>query len=373
MTFFSFIIKDIARRKIRFALTFLGIAIGVATCVVMLGLSESIRDAFQNAYLKRDIDIVAFQKDQIYIFSSKVDASMSAQLRKYSEIRDATGVLVDFVGYQNHYLPIYGWELDSPLFRKIVISQGRMPQAGKNEVILGDVFAANATEKVGDTLEIKGVDFDIVGVYKSESTFEKSALVVPLESLQALDERNKNIVMGINITLNAPYRNKKAVDGVTAKIAQRFPELTVQPADLFITERAKQSLMGDKLANLVALITLIAVILGLANTMLTSIFEKKKLIGLLLVIGWETADLLKVLLAESLFIILSAGMAGIVLGIYATDLMFKTMDVTILMPTLGNGFLIKIFLSIFLAGIVSAIIPLWMISKLNPIETVKNG
>ena len=53
--------------------------------------------------------------------------------------------------------------------------------------------------------------------------------------------------------------------------------------------------------------------------------------------------------------------------------MFKAMEVTILMPTLGSAFLIKIFLSIFLAGIVSAIIPLWVISRLNPIETVKNG
>lgn len=171
MTFFTFIIKDIARRKIRFALTFLGIAIGVATSVVMLGLSESIRDAFKNAYLKRDIDIVAFQKDQIYIFSSKVDASLSSQLKSFPEVLNATGVLVDFVGYQNHYLPVYGWELDSPLFKKIAIIQGRTPQTGKNEVMLGDVFAANASEKVGDTLEIKGVGFDIVGVYRSESTF----------------------------------------------------------------------------------------------------------------------------------------------------------------------------------------------------------
>jgi putative ABC transport system permease protein len=373
MTFFTFIIKDIARRKIRFALTFLGIAIGVATSVVMLGLSETIRDSFKNAYLKRDIDIVAFQKDQIYIFSSKVDASLSAQLRSFPEVLNATGVLVDFVGYQNHYLPVYGWELDSPLFGKIVMTQGRTPQAGKKEVMLGDVFAANCREKIGDTLEIKGVGFDIVGVYRSESTFEKSALIVPLESLQALDEKNKNTVMGINITLKNPYRNKLAIDSLAKKIAQRFPELTVQPTDLFIAERAKQNLLGDKLATLVAIITLIAVILGLANTMLTSIFEKKKLIGLLLVIGWETADLLKVLLAESLFIILSAGLAGTALGIYATDLMFKTMEVTLLLPTLGSGFLIKIFLSIFLAGIVSAIIPLWMISKLNPIETVKNG
>lgn len=373
MTFFAFIIKDIARRKIRFALTFLGIAIGVATCVVMLGLSETIRDAFQNAYLKRDIDIVAFQKDQIYIFSSKVDASISLKMRKFTEVRDATGVLVDFVPYQDHYLPVYGWELDSPLFGKIIITQGRIPQAGKNEVMLGDVLAMNAKEKIGDRLEIKGVDFNIVGVYRSESTFEKSALIMPLESLQALDEKNKNSVMGINITLKDAYRKKAVIDDLVKRMAQHFPELTVQPTDLFIADRAKQSLLGDKLANLVAVITLIAVILGLANTMLTSIFEKKKLIGLLLVIGWQTGDLLKVLLAESLFIILSAGLAGTVLGIYATDLLFKTMDVTILLPTLGSSFLIKIFLSILLAGVVSAIIPLWVISKLNPIETVKNG
>jgi len=373
MTFLTFIVKDIARRKIRFALTFLGIAIGVATCVVMLGLSETIRDAFQNAYLKRDIDIVAFQKDQRYIFSSKVDAAVAGQMRSFPEVRNATGVLVDFVAYGDHYLPVYGWKFDSPLFKKILITQGRIPQAGKNEVILGDVFAVNAREKVGDKLNIRGVDFDIVGVYNSESTFEKSALIVPLEALQALDEKNKNTVMGINITLKDAYRNKGVIDHLVQKMTRRFPELTIQPTDLFIADRAKQSLLGDKLANLVAVITLIAVILGLANTMLTSIFEKKKLIGLLLVIGWQTGDLLKVLLAESLFMIVSAGLAGAALGIYATEVIFETMDVTILMPTLGSGFLIKIFLAVFLAGVISAIIPLWVISKLNPIETVKNG
>ncbi|HPJ97657.1 MAG TPA: ABC transporter permease [Syntrophales bacterium] len=178
MTFLTFIVKDIARRKIRFALTFLGIAIGVATCVVMLGLSETIRDAFQNAYLKRDIDIVAFQKDQRYIFSSKVDAAVAGQMRSFPEVRNATGVLVDFVAYGDHYLPVYGWKFDSPLFKKILITQGRIPQAGKNEVILGDVFAANAGEQVEDRLNIKGVDFDIVGftvIFRSWSAFISSS------------------------------------------------------------------------------------------------------------------------------------------------------------------------------------------------------
>ena len=52
--------------------------------------------------------------------------------------------------------------------------------------MLGRVLALNLGKKVGDTLEVAGEPFQVVGVFESDSLFENGALIVPLAELQKM-------------------------------------------------------------------------------------------------------------------------------------------------------------------------------------------
>ena len=219
MNFASFLFKDIFRKKISLFLTLAGVAVGIASCVIVLGLTDSIKSSFVNVHEKRGIDIVVFEKDELSFASSRVDAAVEEGIRKMPGVKHATAMFLDFQRYKNAFLPLYGWEADSPLFVELTLTEGRFPGPGAGEEAGG-----------------------------------------------------------------------------------------------FVAEKSKQIVMGEKFAVMVAIVTIAAVALGLANTMMTSVFNKRKLIGMLMAVGWRKADVMKALFAESLFVAGAGGLAGSALG-----------------------------------------------------------
>lgn len=371
MNFFRFLIKDISARKIRTLVTVAGIAVGVSVCVIILGLSESIRRSFQNAHAGRDIDIIVFEKDEFSFLSSRVDASLVQELQTYPEVDAATGILMDFQKYGETYVPLYGWSTDGPLFDEIVISQGRKPVAGKNEVIVGDVFAANSQKGPGTFVPIRGERFDVVGTFQSRVPFEKSALIIPLDVFQRLDDDKQGVVMTINVILKDRFRNAGAVRTIVERIEASHSEVSAQDVDLFVSEKTKQIILGEKLSVMIAAITVVAVVLGLSNALITTAFERKKLMGVLIAIGWQKMDVFKAFLVESLLLSLAGGAVGTVFGFYATGHIFATMDVSVFMPDWNRLFVVKIVGIVVATALAAGIVPAWIIVNLNPVAVIK--
>lgn len=371
MTFPRFIFKGLFKKKLRLTLTLTGVAVGISICVIMLGLSNSIRSAFRKAYLDRDIDVVVFEKDQFDIMASRISDSMVKKMEEFPEVDCATGVLMEFFKYKTDYLPVYGWSLDSPQFPHLKITAGRMPVEGRNEIMIGDVFANYSGENIGRTLNVRGVDFEIVGVYKSRSSFEKSAIIMLLKKLQELSENGKDKLVGINITLKDKNRNQRDIDILVKKINHKYENLTAQQVDLFVEEKTKQIIMGEKVAWMVAAISMIAVVLGLTNTMITNVYEQRKLLGILIVVGWKKSDVLKLFFTESMIIVFTGSAIGLFLGMCGMNYIFDLMNISVFVPSLNDRLFIEVALLSVFTGIIATIAPLSVIINLNPVEVIK--
>jgi putative ABC transport system permease protein len=372
MTFLKFLIKDLMKRKLRLALTTGGVAVGIAACVIMLGLSESIRGSFKNAYSRRNVDIVVYQKDQFDLFSSKIPASLSGEFKKMAGVKDSTGVLVDIQRQGKSFLLVFGWDKNSPHFENIEIVKGTPPAPGEREVIIGSFLARRPDMEVGQSVSIRGKPFRITGVYNSESPFEKSAMIAPLDALQALDPGKSNIVTGINVMLEEPHRTEAGIARAVQDIEKLFPEVTAQNADVFIAEKTRQIVMGEKLALLIVIIIIAAVILGLANTMITAVFERRKLMGVLVAIGWQKKDVFHAVLLESLLITAAGGLLGAALGFYAMGRLFGVMDIALFMPVWDYALVTKVLALILLSGITAALISSWIIISIDPVEVIRS-
>jgi len=371
MNYFSFIVKELVRKKARGLFAILGMTIGVVTCIVMLGLSEGIRDSFSSAYLSRHIDIIVFEKDQYNLLSSRIDASISQELQKYPEIESATGILFDVIKYEKSYLPLHGWPIESRLFKDIKVI-GQKPRPHQYEVMLGEVLARTAAKSIGDSVTIKRKPFKVVGIFQSDIPIERSSMVIPLTTMQAMDKKLANSVVGINVTLAQEFKDDISLDNVIKKIEAQHETLSAQPADIFSEEKARMFLIGEKFATLVLIVTVIAVILGLVNTMTTSIFEKKKLIGLLLTLGWQKTDIIVSLFCQALFLSFVSGVLGIIIGFYATEYVYKVSMVNMFAVSWDYQFIINIIAVVMSAVIASVFMASWIVVNMNPLEVIKN-
>jgi len=365
-----FLFKDIFRKKLRAFLTIFGISIGVCVCIIMLGIGESIKHSFKDVYGKRQIDIVVQENDQLSILLSRLDAQVARQIRALGAVEDAGSVLLYIHQMNKAAVPVFGWEPDTFLFEGVELIQGRRPVAGKNEAMVGIVLK-RVLDKEGQTqIKIKDQIFDLVGVFKSSSPFEQSAIVMPLGGLQdAL--RQEGQASFINVKLKSAFRSDEAIEGVLKEMEIALPKVSAMRADAFVAEKTKFIVMGEQFSFLVSLITIIAVALGLANTMVTSSFEKKKFLSILLAIGWPKIAIAVLFICESLVVAFIGGALGILMGFKVTAYIFSMTSIQAFVPELSLVFILKIVVMLLTGALFAGLVPAWITLNSNPVEVIR--
>ena len=371
MNIVYFLIKDVFRKKLRALLTIFGIGIGVCVCIIMLGIGESIKHSFRDVYGKRKIDIVIQENDQPSILLSRVDADVARRIRANPAIEDAGSILLHIHNMKKAAVPVFGWEPGTFLFDAVELTQGRRPVAGKKEAMVG-VFLMKILSKEHQTqIKVKGQAFDIVGVFKSSSPFEQSAVVMPLEDLQAaLREEGK--ASFVNVKLKPAYRSEAGTEMAIKEIEGVLPLVAVMRADAFVAEKTKFIVMGEQFSLLVSIITIIAVALGLANTMITSSFEKKKFLSILLALGWPKVAIAILFVCESLIVALIGGTLGIFLGFKITAYIFSMTSIQAFVPELSLLFILKIVVMLLSGALFAGLVPAWITLNSNPVEVIRS-
>ena len=371
MNIIYFLVKDIFQKKARVFLTICGISIGICVCIIMLGIGESIKNSFKDVYGKRQIEIIVEEKEQLSILLSRVEASLAQGMQKIPAIEDVSSTLLYLHKFKGAAVPVFGWEPNSFLFDVVELVQGRRPVVGKKEVMVGEAFMKRLQKENEKQIEIKGVSFAVVGVFKSSSPFEQFAAVMPLSDLQiTIHEEGK--ASFINVRLKPQYRLEATMESTIKQIEGVSPLITAMRADAFIFEKTQFIVMGEKFSFLVSLITVIAVALGLANTMITSSFEKRKFFAILLALGWQKAEVGLLFLCESLIVALIGGSIGIFLGFKGTAYIFNMTSINAFVPTLGVVFIFKIIGIILVSAIFAAVVPTWITLNSNPVEIIRS-
>ena len=143
-------------------------------------------------------------------------------------------------------------------------------------------------------------------------------------------------------------------------------------ADTFISEKTKFIVVGEQFSFLVGLITVIAVALGLSNTMVTSSFEKRKFLAILLALGWQKIEIAMLFLCESLILVFIGGTLGILLGFKGTAYIFSNTSINAFVPVLSISFIFKIVGMILGSAIFAAIVPTWITLNSNPVEIIRS-
>ena len=264
-------------------------------------------------YESKGIDLVVVRAGISNQLSSTLDETASATGstgRRASPRSPAS--LMDTVGFEEANLAsvlVNGWEAGSLLFRGIRILEGRAlgPGDGRS-AMLGRVLALNLGKKVGDPLDVAGEPFQVIGIYESDSLFENGALIVPLADPPADDgprgagHRASSIAAeGLDRALG---RGAAAADrGGDLRASRRPRRATTSSGDMQIR-------LAKVMAWATTVVALVLGSVGMLNTMIMTVFERTREIGVLRALGWRRRRVLALILGEAL----ALGLAGAVLG-----------------------------------------------------------
>src|SRR3954467_10690833 len=100
MRFSTIIFRNMMRRGVRTALTVLGLGIGIAAVVALLGIAWGFERSFMKLYEAKSIDLVVVKAGVSDRLTSNLDVSLGDKIRKVHGVREVGGSLMDVVSFE---------------------------------------------------------------------------------------------------------------------------------------------------------------------------------------------------------------------------------------------------------------------------------
>lgn len=372
LSFAGFVLKNLLRRRLRTLLTISGIGMAVGAFVGLVGFSSAFQQQWMRIYSSSGTDISVIQGS---FLNTTLNESAAARLMQLPVVAQASPTiynLMDLTPEVNAL--IYGWKANAFQLDSLKILAGRRFREGQPEVMLGDLLAQDLNKKPGDTIDIQGTQFKVVAIYHGASTLEAAAVVMPLSQLQQLSGMEGK-VSTVDVRLRPAPAGESAeayLKRAQAEIQAALPGVRAVPA----AERASDN-QFVKLAQASAwgtsLLALLIGILGIANTMAMSVFERTREIGILRALGWRRWQVLAHIEFEALALGFAGGFLGIGLGWCALRaLAALPQTASFFTASLHWPLLAKAVGIAMLAGLVAGAIPSWRAGRLSPVDALRH-
>ena len=392
--------RALRRNKLRSALTALGIIIGVAAVIAMVGIGNG-------AKAQVEAQIASLGQNIILVFSGSTTSSGirtgwggagtlkiedAEAIRR--EVSGVTAVSEEVVsttqvaaGNQNWFTRIYGESADYLDIRQWPLADGApfTPQdvRSANKVcVIGRTTATQIygnDDPIGQVLRVKNVPFTITGVLtpkglSAQGVDQDDIVIMPYTSAM------KRVAGGTTLrNINVQVGDANQMDGAQKQIIDLLRQRhNIRPGrDDDFTVRSQQEIADAATATTNVMTGLLGAIagvsllvggIGIMNIMLVSVTERTREIGTRMAVGAHGRDILTQFLIEAISLSSVGGILGIIIGIAAA----KTIAITRHWPALiSPGSIVIAFLVSAAVGIFFGFYPARKAAALDPIEALR--
>ena len=393
---------SIKENRTRSFLTCLGIAIGIASIVLILSLTGSISSLIQNevADIGQDLIVVrpATTKDSMTSIVEELTSTNSfeksnlalSDAKTISEIEGVSAVAPvavasNTITYEDNAVAsatILGTTPDFNSIEPLALKFGTFlnDRNQSNSVVIGHMLSLlifNTSNPVGKTLEIRGERFIVVGVLDEidkpinfDNVDFNNTLIMNIDALDY-------IVGSLQIQqINVRAANTSSLDQITNDIKSALvnskkgdTNFTVAYGNA-ITHPASNllNIISGMLA-LVAGISLIVGGVGVMNIMLVSVSERTHEIGVRKAVGASSYNILMQFMLEALILSILGGFLGIILGYL---LAFILSIFSPFAPYISVQIIAITLLTTIIVGIIFGIYPAVKAAAKSPIESLKH-
>ncbi|MGA2754446.1 MAG: ABC transporter permease [Terracidiphilus sp.] len=372
LSFTGFVWKNLRRRRLRTLLTLGGISMAVGAFVGLVGFSRSLEQQWMQIYSSSRTDIAVIHGT---FLNTSLDESATDKVKALPLVAQAAPAIFDEMDLtSDENALVYGWQAGGYQLDSLQMLSGRRYRDGQPEVMLGDVLAQELKKKPGDTLEIQGTPFTVTGVYHGASALEADAVTMPLDELQQLSSVEGK-VSTIDVRLHPAPRGEAwdhYIKRAQAEIEAALPGLRAVPA----AERASDN-QFVKLAQASAwgtsILALLIGILGIANTMVMSVFERTQEIGSLRAMGWKRRQVLAMIELESATLGVCGGVLGLLLGWCALRVLASLpKTASFVSASVGWPLLAQAMGIALLSGLIAGAVPAWHAGQLSPVDALRH-
>jgi putative ABC transport system permease protein len=376
MRFYSFVLKNVTRRRVRSTLTVISMALAVGAVVALVGVSSGFERSFMDVYQRQKVDIIVEQRGAKQRLTSVLPAKLEDRIAKIPGVKQINSGLVDFTSMDELGpvgVLVQGWEPGAPLMMALNIEPGghRLTGANAKQVLLGQRLATSLDKKAGDKVTLfDNQTYTVAGIFKSPTIYENGGMVVLLPELQRFMD-HKEQVSGFAIVTDHPD-NQTEIDRIRRSIEALAPNIKATPTAEFVNS-TPEILFVRAMAWVTSAIGLIIGAVGMLNTMIMSVFERTNEIGILRAIGWRRWRVVRMILLESVLLSMAGGAVGAAGAIVLTRVLAAQPAVAgMVSPDLAPWVIAEGFAIALCVGLLGAAYPAYRGAKLLPTEALRH-
>ena len=392
-------VSALRANRVRSLLTILGVVIGISAVIAMtaliggikmslvgeMGLSQA-RLVTINYWGERKIymnDIDAMAKELSDDFETVLPMATTS-----SNVNSATkGLQGSIYGTKPSYFEVMNLNVvQGQCFSEEDYEDGDQLVL-LDELGAKNLFGSDSANAVGKTLRIGSSEYRIVGIVEKSGNDRGNESVNVYMPFTTLSQR---ITASSSIeTVFAMARSEDDMDGVASRTKQWFTKrlsLTKEMAenDLWVTtSKSIIDELNTMMSSFQALMTVVASVslvvggIGIMNMMLTNVTERIREIGLRKALGARAKDITRQFLLESIFLTLSGGIIGIVVGYFGSygiaSLVVNAVNMTSgssVTPVLDLQTMLLVTAICIGIGVVFGYYPARQAAKLDPVESL---
>jgi putative ABC transport system permease protein len=313
MIFLRLILTNLGRHRIRTIISVSGIAFSVAAMLTVVTILQGAVRMF-SGLLSTDSEMIVFEKNVSDLFFSSVPDAAVAEIRGWSMVERASPLLFGVVSSSDHpIITCFGLTEGDARLRDASWVSGHREEFGKDAdgVVLGQRAADFLHAQQGSRVEIGNGSFVVSGVVRMHNGFEDGGVFMPLATAQRFFHKAGDSSV---ITIKLKHRDDAAA--FRREVSEHYPDL-IALEDQEFDQSYSQFRILKATAWAVGGAGLILGGLGVANTMIMSVFTRIREIAILRVNGFSNLQIAAVVFGESGIVSVLGGVLGLVIGIAA--------------------------------------------------------
>lgn len=392
---FGFVIGAVTGHRLRSGLSALGVAIGVATVILLTSLGEGTREYIVAQFTQFGTSLIAINPGKVQTFgipgvlggtTHKLDIEDAEALRQIPGVEH----LVPFVmgqaevegGGRGRHVYVFGTTHDFPLTMTWDVAQGTFlpkidPRRQGAHTVLGPKLARELfehTSPLGQRIRIGGRSFFVVGIMQSKGQMVgfdlDDAAYVPVASV--MDLFNLDELTEVDVLAASNEAIPSVVDGIRRMLMDRHrgqEDFTITTQQEMLDTFGRVISMVTVAVSGIAGISLLVGGVGILTIMWISVHERINEIGLLRALGLTPAGVARLFLLEAVVIAGSGGAAGIALGLGVAALI-HALAPGLPLATPTNAVVAALAMSL-IVGVASGYLPARRAAKLDPVEALR--
>ena len=405
------VLITIKANKLRTALTTISVAWGIFVLVFLLGLGRGLNQGAKKQFAREATNgvwIIA-RKTSVPYGGYDIGRNITFENRDYERAKAVKGVdhisgqfymtggafegtgLMTKRGAKANSFQINAVHADAFYLTNHEIIEGRFLSAGdiaakRKSIVVGrpvvEFFFKPDEEPVGQWLEVAGVPFQIVGVFKDEGGAEQERQIyMPVSTAQLAYSGNDKLGM-IELTAGnaGPQEVQAIVDTIKGQLSERHGFSPADNQAVHVHNNVEQfqrfSMMFWMISAFVVVIglgTLAAGVVGVSNIMMIAVKERTKEIGVRKALGATPSSIVFMVIQEAVFLTGIAGLLGLSAGVGLCELIGRAhISDFILDPGIDLSTGIAATLFLVFAGALAGFFPARAAARVNPIHALRD-